>query len=34
VREIEMTALGPIAERVLQRFEREMRVQEERATWG
>jgi tRNA threonylcarbamoyladenosine biosynthesis protein TsaE len=33
VREIEMTALGPIAERVLQRFEREMRGQEERAPW-
>ena len=29
VREIDMTALGPIADRVLQRFEREMNDQEE-----
>lgn len=33
VREIEMNALGPIAARVLQRYEAEMTGQEERAPW-
>jgi tRNA threonylcarbamoyladenosine biosynthesis protein TsaE len=33
VREIDMTAFGTIAEQVLQRFEREMKDQEERAPW-
>jgi tRNA threonylcarbamoyladenosine biosynthesis protein TsaE len=33
VREIEMTARGPIAERVLQRFARELTGAEERASW-
>jgi tRNA A37 threonylcarbamoyladenosine biosynthesis protein TsaE len=33
VREVETLALGPIAERVLQHFEREMKIEEERAPW-
>jgi tRNA threonylcarbamoyladenosine biosynthesis protein TsaE len=33
VREVETSALGPIAERVLQHFEREMKALEERAPW-
>jgi tRNA threonylcarbamoyladenosine biosynthesis protein TsaE len=33
VREIEMSAFGPIAERVLRRFEHESKAVEERAPW-
>lgn len=32
-RAVEVAALGPIADRVLRQFEREMKVEEERAPW-
>ncbi len=32
-REVEVSALGPIAARVVRQFEREMKVEEERAPW-